>query len=107
MLIDVECHLAGPFLLIFNEFIVEIIKFREFLVERHEFLIAHLALNILMMTLIEEMALLDELRQLHQSPVAERLVSRILPQEGTITVVDELDHAPIRQSLRAHPTPAK
>ena len=47
MFVDVERHPAGPFLLIFNEFIVEIIKFRKLLVERHEFLIAHLALDIL------------------------------------------------------------
>ena len=79
MLIDVERHPAGPFLLIFNEFIVEIIKFRKLLVERHEFLIAHLALYVLMMALILEMALLDELRLLPPHPVALRLVRRILP----------------------------
>ena len=61
MLINIESHLAGPLLFVLYEFIIEIIKLREFLIKRHEILIAHIPLDILVMTLIEEMTFLDKL----------------------------------------------
>lgn len=61
MLINIESHLAGPFLFALHEFIIEIIKFREFLIKRHEVLVVHIPLDVFMMTLIEEMTFLDKL----------------------------------------------
>ena len=60
MLVDVESHHFGPLFLVLHEHIVEIIKLRQLLVECHELLVAHVALNFLVMGLVEEVALLDQ-----------------------------------------------
>ena len=57
MIIDVEGNLAGPLFFVLNELIVKIIKLRKFFVERHKLLIGQIALNLLMVCLIQEMSL--------------------------------------------------
>ena len=99
MIIDVEGNLAGPLFFVLNELIVKIIKLRKFFVERHKLLIGQIALNLLMVCLIQEMTLLDEFGEFCQSPVFKRLVGRVLPEESTVTVMYELNHSAIHHLL--------